>query len=174
MKNLILAISALPLAVVLAACGGGGDGSADTAATASTAGTATPAASTTAAKYAGTWGGCFSTAASSSRKETLVITAQGAETASFSFSEANYAEPTCAGAAGTTSSDSGTITFAGTKTMGTDTVDQATIAQAGGTQKQVMLVTGTSLMFGKQAGDGGTLDADGYPTSFEADPLSRL
>lgn len=164
MKNLILAISGLSVAVLLAACGGGGDGTADPAAATS---------STTAAKYGGTWGGCFSTGAASSRKETLVITPQGADIASFSFAETSYGQLACAGAAGTTSTDTGTVAFSGTKTIGTETVDKGIVTQAGGSQKQVFLATATTLQFGRQAGDGGTPDADGYPTTFDTNPLAR-
>jgi len=172
MKNLNHAIAALSVTTFLAACGGGGDGSADLVAAPATP--TTPSATTTAARYAGSWGGCFSTGATTSRNETLVITAQGAETASFAFTETNYAQPACAGAAGTTSTDSGTIAFAGTKTIGTETVDQGNVTQGTGTRKQVFRVSGTTLKFGKQAGDGGTLDANGYPTTFDTNPLTRL
>jgi hypothetical protein len=176
MKTLSCIVSSLAVAGLLTACGGGSDDPAPAGtSTTTTTTTTTPTTSAgTAAKYVGTWGGCFSTGAATSRKETLVITQQGAETASFAFTETNYAQLACAGAAGTTSTDSGTVAFTGTKTIGTDTVDQANVTQGNGTQKQVFLVSGTTLKFGKQAGDGGTVDANGYPTTFDTNPLTKI
>ena len=180
MKNLILALAAAAVATMLAACGGGGGGGdADATSATATAGTeaagATTSASTDiASRYAGTWGGCFATGPASSRRETLVITQQGADTASFSFAEVNYAALDCAGTAGATSTDAGTIAFSGTKTMGADTVDKGIVTQADGAQKQVFLATATTLSFGREPGDGGTLDADGYPTTLDANPMTRL
>lgn len=179
MKLMTCLVSSLALTGLLTACGGGSDdpapaGSSTTTAPPATTTPSTPTTSAgTAAKYAGTWGGCFSTGATTSRRETLVLTQTGPETASFAFSETNYAQLACAGAAGTTSADSGTVTFVGTKTIGADTVDMANITQGTAIQKQVFLLSGTSLKFGKQAGDGGALDANGYPTTYETNPLTK-
>jgi hypothetical protein len=186
MKNLMHALAGLSVALLLGGCGGGGNGAADASAT-TAASTTTPTtasttdtaaapaapASTTAAKYAGTWSGCFATGTATSRADLLVITATGPDTATFAFTETNYAQPACAGAASSTSTDGGTVAFSGTKTIGADTVDKATVTQTSGTQKQVFMVSGTTLQFGRQAGDGGTPDANGYPTTFDGNPLTR-
>jgi len=47
------------------------------------------------------------------------------------------------------------------------------VTQTDGAQKQVFLATATTLSFGQQPGDGGTLDADGYPTTLDVNPLVR-
>lgn len=178
MKNRILALAALSVATMLTACGGGGDGNpASTTAQASSAEastTTTTTMTTTAAKYAGTWGGCFATGAATSRQETLVIVQQGSDSASFSFTEVNYDALACAGAAGTTSTDAGTIAFSGSMTIGADTVDKGIVTQTNGVQKQVFLATETTLTFGRQPGDGGAVDADGYPTTFDTNLLTRV
>ena len=54
-----------------------------------------------------------------------------------------------------------------------DTVDKGIVTQTDGAQKQVFLATATTLSFGQQPGDGGTLDADGYPTTLDVNPLVR-
>ena len=179
MKNLILTLSALSVAAMLAACGGGSDADPASATAAASTETTTATSTTTttetatAAKYAGTWSGCFTTGAATSRQETLVITQLTADTASFAFTEVNYGALACAGTAGATSTDAGTVAFSGTKTIGTDTVDKGIVTQADGTQKQVFLATATTLSFGRQPDDGGTPDADGYPTTFDGNALTR-
>lgn len=170
--KLISIVSSMTLLVLLASCGGGSDDPAPTASTTPGTTPTTPATTPTetALKYAGTWVGCFPNGAASSR-ETLVITQSTATVLSATSTETNYAAASCAGAAGTTRTNPSTFTVDGSKTIGTDTVDKVTITQPGRpAQKQVVLVKGTApvmLFVGKQASDGGVVDAEGYPTTLE-------
>jgi len=167
MKKLTLVSGLLALAL-LASCGGGGD---DAPAAASTTPDATPGSSAQLSSFAGTWVGCFSEGTTSER-ETLVFTQQGADTFSAVSTGAHYAGAGCTGTVTSTSSESGTVTFTGTKTIGADTVNKF-IFTASGSQptKNVALVQGTNpvtLTFGKEVQDGGVLDAEGYPTTLES------
>ena len=169
--NHALTAGALVL-VLLAGCGGGGDSATDTPAPA----TPTPQAAT-AAKYVGSWSGCFDRSTTTSRRESVVITQVTAESVSFNYSEVSFAQASCGGSAGTTVSDSGTIAFSGTKVIGTETVDKGSVTSVGSpVQKQVFLVrqgTPATLVFGKNADDGGVLDAEGYPTTLETNGLAK-
>ena len=171
--KLISIVSSMTLLVLLASCGGGSDDPAPAASATTPATTPTtpaPAPTETALKYAGTWVGCFPNGAASSR-ETLVITQLTPAVLSATSTETNYAAASCAGAAGTTKTNPSTFTVDGSKTIGTDTVDKVTITQPGRpAQKQVVLAKGTApvmLFVGKQAADGGAVDAEGYPTTLE-------
>ncbi len=182
MKKFILLASYLSVATLLASCGGGGDDAPAAAAAAPAPTSATPAPVTTTpvaavgssaqlSSFAGTWVGCFSEGTTSER-ETLVFTQQGADTFSAASSATHYASTGCAGAVTRTSSESGTVTFTGTKSIGTDTVNKFIFTKAGSPpSKNVALVSGTNpvtLTFGKEAQDGGVLDAEGYPTTLQS------
>ena len=187
MKNLISLASSLSVVVLLAACGGGDDGpaAATSTTTTSTTTTTTPTTTTTtttttpapgdASRYVGTWSSCNSTGASTSRRETIVITATGASTLAFTFTETNFSAAACTGSAGTPSvGTTGTVAFTGTtKTVGTSTVDKGSVTEGTRVQKQIFLVTATTLVTGKTAGDGGTVDADGYPNTLESGGLTK-
>ena len=173
MKKLISLVSGMLVVALLAACGGGGDDGPATATPSTT--TTTPTTTTTtaaAAKYVGTWVGCFPNGTNASSRETLVLTQQGPDGLSAASTETNFAAASCGGAAGTTKTNSATAALAGTKTIGTDTVDKGIVTQKDRPpQKQVLLVKGTApamLFFGKQSEDGGTVDAEGYPTTLES------
>lgn len=160
----------------LAGCGGGGDSStaADTGGTGGTGGT-TP---TAADKYVGTWSGCFSSGSGTgSHRESVTITRTGDASASFVFTGSDYAAAGCTGTPTATDTGSGTIALSGTKTIGTDTVDKGVITDSGKpAEKQVFLVKGTgpiTLSTGRGVNDGGTLDADGYPTTLDTNLLTR-
>ena len=170
MKKVVSLGSCLAVVVFLASCGGGSNDPAPTAST-----TPTPPAAT-ALKYAGTWVGCFPNGTASARN-TLVLTQSTTASISATQTDTNYAAASCAGAAGTTTTNSSTGTVDGTKTIGTDTVDKVTITQSGRpAQKQVLLVKGTApvmLFVGKQAADGGAVDAEGYPATLETLGLTK-
>jgi hypothetical protein len=162
MKNLICVCSGLVLAVVMTACGGGYS-------TSNAAGD----------KYIGTWARCTATADPTRwEKETLSISAgTTADTLAFSDITAVYFTADCTGAFGTPQVDTGTISsFAGTKVIGFDTVDQVFIGNGGLGQKQIMVIRTTNpltLFTGRTAGDGGTLDANGYPTTLDTQAFVR-
>ena len=176
MNTLRCIVSSLAVAGFLTACGGGSDDIKPAGSTTTTTTTTTVTAGD-ASRYAGTWVGCFSEGPTTSSRQTLVLTQQGANSLSGASTETAFAAPSCGGTAGVTKTSSGTIAFAGTKTIGADTVDKATITFPGKPpQKQVLLVKGTApamLFFGKEPGDGGTLDADGYPTTLESNGLTK-
>lgn len=160
MKNLIRALFTLALAALLTACGGGGDS--DFAGD----------------KYIGTWAMCRQTGTAQWEKETLTITAGTTpNTLAFTSSTAAYFNAQCTGAFGTPQLESGTIgSFNGTKTIGFDTVDQVFIGNGGLGEKQVLVIRTTNpltLFTGRSASDGGTLDANGYPTTLDTDPFVR-
>ena len=173
MKKLISLVSGMSVVALLAACGGGGDDGPATATPSTT--TTTPATTTTttaAAKYVGTWVGCFPNGTNASSRETLVLTQQGPDSLSGATTKTNFAAASCGGAAGITKTDSSTVALAGTKTIGADTVDKGILTQKDQPpQKQVLLVKGTApamLFSGKGPEDGGTVDAEGYPTTLQS------
>ena len=178
MKKLISLVSSISVVALLAACGGGGDDGLATATPSTT--TTTPATTTTtgaAAKYVGTWVGCFPNGTNASTRETLVLTQQGPDSLSTASTETSFAAASCGGAAGTTKTSSDTAALAGTKTIGTDTVDKVIVTQKDRPpQKQVLLVKGTApamLFVGKGLADGGTVDAEGYPTTLDSLGFSK-
>jgi hypothetical protein len=159
MKNLIRALSTLALAALLTACGGSDSGFAGD-------------------KYIGTWAMCRQTGTAQWEKETLTITAGTTpDTLAFTSSTAAYFNDQCSGAFGTPQLESGTISnFDGTKTIGSETVDRVFIGNGGLGEKQVLVVRATNpltLVTGRSATDGGTLDADGYPATLDTDVFVR-
>lgn len=162
MKKLISLVLSLSVAGLMTACGGGDDGPATTAATVGSSGQLS--------SFAGTYVGCFA-GGTTSEKETLVFTQLTTDSFSAASSTNKYAGAACAGAVTGTSSESGTASFTGTKTIGAETVNKFIYTPAGKTPtKQVALLKGSNpvtLTFGKGANDGGAVDADGYPTTFE-------
>ena len=161
MKKLLSLGLSLSVAALMASCGGGDDGPATV-----TAGDAN--------RYAGTYNACVSTGTSTSRKETIVITATGASTAAFTDTQTNYSAAACTGTAGTPTISTGTVAFTGTtKIVGTSTVDKGTVTQGTRVDKQIFLLAGGTLTTGKSVGDGGTVDADGYPNSLDSGVLTK-
>lgn len=162
MKKLTLVSGLLALAL-LASCGGGGSGGDQSSGV--VAGDAT--------RYAGTWVSCDATSGTTSDRDVVVITATGSNTFSFNESSAVYATANCTGpVTSTRSGTTGTVVFAGTKTVGTDTVDKGIVTDASGQRNQIFLVTATSLRSGRRAEDGGTLDAEGYPNTLDTAGLT--
>ena len=163
MKSITRFVPALAVLALVTACGGGGSSS-DAPATPTPT---PPVVATDSSRYVGTWAQCHSTGATTSARETIVITAPSATTVAFTQTETTYASLNCAGAAAATTTSTGTGVFVGTKTVGADTVDKVNVTQRTTTNKQILLVTATTLKTGKGANDGGVVDADGYPTTLE-------
>lgn len=156
MRNLKRVISGLALVALVTACGGGDDDEPPF----------------TADKYVGTWTMCTPTGATTSEKETIVLV-RGTAINTLDFISTNTAHfaADCTGFFGTPQTETGTVTFNGTKVIGVETVDRAFIASGGLGEKQVLVVRPTipqTLAVGRTASDGGTLDADGYPTTLES------
>lgn len=199
-RHLSILVSVTALAF-LAACGGGGDSTstdasakltgADTTGTTTgsdtsgtttggtttgtTAGGDTSGATVTAAaidKYVGTWIECYANNPGSGR-EVITISRVDATTASFSQVGTLYASSDCSGAGTADGTKTGTVVLTGTTTIGTDTVDKGTLTEGTTTEKQVFLVTATTLRTGVSPQDGGVLSADGYPTTLDATGLTR-
>ena len=168
MKKLMSIVLSLSVAGLMTACGGGDDGPAPTGATVGS--------NAQLVSFAGTYMGCFA-GGTTSEKETLVFTQQTADTFSVASSSNKYAAAGCAGAVTGTSNETGTASFTGTKTIGAETVNKFTFTKAGSTpSKQVALIKGSNpvtLTFGKGANDGGAVDSEGYPTTFENSSFTK-
>jgi hypothetical protein len=191
MKFLKTALSTLTI-LTLVACGGGGGASPDggTAGVASgtPAGTDSgvadaaqnqvPVVSTipqitpglviaadVADKYSGAWTLCFADSPSTYVKRTLAFTKHSATSAKYTLREDRFALNTCSGlptAAGIYN-QAGTVTFTGTKVVGTNTVDKISIdvsTPSISTQKNIGFVTGNQLKLGDL---NSTKDPGGYP-----------
>lgn len=169
MNSITRFVPALAVLALVTACGGGGSSSDATV----TPTTTTPVVATDSSRYAGNWALCHSTGATTSTREAIAITATSATTVAFTQSETLFASLNCAGAAGATTTSTGTGVFVGTKTVGVDTVDKINVTQGTTTNKQILLVTATTLKSGKAPSDGGVLDADGYPTTFETNAFTK-
>lgn len=159
MKNLNCVFPGLALAALLTACGGGDDDP--------------PFA---ADKYVGTWSMCTSTGATTSEKETLILVRGTAiNTLDFTSSTTAHFAAGCTGFFGTPQTQTGTVTFNGTKVIGNETVDRVFIGGGLG-EKQVLVVRATSpqtMTTGRSSSEGGTLDADGYPTTLDTNVFVR-
>lgn len=121
-------------------------------------------------KYVGTWSQCFIEAGRSAR-DTFTLVKTGATTASTTGTDTLYATTNCSGTATSSKATTGsTITFRGTKTLGTDTVDKIEDSKLG---KTVVVIKNGQLHTGQRFGDGGSVDSEGYPTSLGSNPYSR-
>lgn len=160
MKFIKLAV--LPIvAVTLLACGGGGGGSSAPVAVAVVA-------VVVADKYIGTWAACVATAASNT-KETFVFAKTSATSSSYIFKQDSYPNSTCAGTPNPgTFTETGTIIYSGTKTIGTDTVDKfdiSVVTPSASSNKGIGIVSGSTLKLGDNSG---ALDANGYPNTYDS------
>jgi hypothetical protein len=177
-------IAGIGILAILAACGGGGDASTTstgggTGTTTTTGGgaggtttTTTGGTTTTSAvvdKYIGTWVSCKATGASSSEQETLVLQKASDTTVNTSSSVKSFPNTTCSGTGTAAPTDSGTATWVGTKLVGSETVDEINIVQGAITIKQIVVIRSDGKLYsGVEASSGGSVDANGYPTTLEA------
>jgi hypothetical protein len=126
-------------------------------------------------KYVGTWNQCSRGSGSTdSEIETVTITKTGSTTASVADSTTRYASTNCSGAATGSKSRTLAVTFRGTKIVGVDTVDKVEVADATAVVKflTVLLAKNGGLYTGREAGDGGALDSEGYPSSLYSTPFT--
>lgn len=161
MKNLICVIPGLALSVLLTACGGGDNDDPPFSAD----------------KYVGTWTACTTTGTTTSQRETLVFV-RGTAINSLNFTNTitTHFAAGCTGSFGTPQTESGTVTFNGTKVIGVETVDRVSIGNGSLVEKQVLVVRATNpqtLATGRAFSDGGTLDGDGYPTTMDSQVFAR-
>jgi len=172
MKHRLLMIASCLVPGLIAACGGGG-GSAGNPASGGTGGTVAAAID----KYVGTWSACIADTSTTSHQESLTIARSTDASANFTMTDVRFAGTTCSGSVLATSTQTGTLVLTGTKTIGTDTVDEAIIsAGSNAPQQQVLLVKGTApaaLTTGVSASDGGPVDANGYPTTLGTTALIK-
>lgn len=154
MKKLTAVVSSLSWLFLTSCGGGGGSGPASAG---------NPAIAAAVDKYVGTWVNCFPLGFASER-ETLVISKQDNVTGAFTATTTGFADANCAGQAGASSTEVGTLSFSGAKTIGSDTVEKLIVTIGGVAQKQVIgLSSGGTLVLGLSASEGGTVDADGFP-----------
>jgi hypothetical protein len=157
-------IAALAL---MAACGGGDDGT-DPGATTPVVG------ASNINKYEGDWSRCVP-AAPGSKKETVVLTKYNETTVVFLALEFTYASSDCTGG-GNFASSTGTIVFNGSKTIAGATVDKAIVNTEGAaSEKQVYLIQGTGTgPFTLTSGRiGAGVDTDGYPTTLDSSSFTK-
>lgn len=146
---------------VLVACGGGGDDAATTSTTTTTGSTAQVD------KYVGTWMICTA-AGAGSESESLSFSKTGDATVAYSFTGRAHAGAGCTDAGTVTEQGSGTGTFNGTKTAGSETVDKIIVVEGGASEKIIGLVRNDSLFFSFDPDDAGyAVDAEGYPTAID-------
>jgi hypothetical protein len=151
LRPLVLAL----MASALVACGGGGGG-----------GGAAPAADST-DKFVGVWTENCQVRPTSSSRNILTLTKTGATTLSFSNTNNTFNLSTNCTGPTNPQTTTGTYTLNGQKPIGASTVDKVDIAEAANAgnpatnQKQVFLVSGTTLRPGSVFLP---LDFDGYPT----------
>lgn len=161
------------LLTLVAACGGGdGDGTTGTGTT-TTGGTSTTSAATSVDVYVGRWTTCLREQTGSQR-ENLDITRVSDTRANFTFSGQRFASTDCSGTAQSSDSGSGTVTLVGKGSVGGEVVDKADVVENGQTDKDIFAVRADGKLYvGRHADDGGAVDAQGYPTSFDTDPFSK-
>jgi hypothetical protein len=168
------------LLVLLVACGGGDDdeSSTSTTTTTTTTNTTTTTGATTqntaTALYAGRWTVCTREQVGSQR-ENLEITRVSDTQATFVFTGQRFASTDCSGAVQSTDSGSGSIVLVGKGAVGGEVVDKVQITENNVTDKEVLAVRADGKLYvGRDADSGGTLDAEGYPTTFDTDPFTRV
>lgn len=165
------------LLVLLAACGGGGGGGDADGGTAAPGTTSTTPATTSETSnvdvYVGNWVACFMEGGGSMR-ESLVITRTSDTSLTFTFTGQRFASTDCSGTAQSTDSGTGTATLTGKKTVGTEVADKVQITEGNVTDKDLLAVRADGKLYvGRDADSGGTVDADGYPNTFDTDPFTR-
>jgi hypothetical protein len=156
-------LSILIASVALTACGGGGGAGSEVAAVNTTASTAT----TSMDAYVGTWTACIQDSATSSTRMTSVFAKTTATTLSYNRKEDYYSGIGCVNPPSFSLNFPYTMSFAGTKTIGSDTVDKTnlTFITAGTTSKDIVLIKGATIRFSLTYPY--SIDADGYPTALD-------
>lgn len=147
--------------VILTACGGGSD-SASTSNTSGNTNVADPV-----DKYVGTWSACLTVKSGGSDQNTITATKTSATTINFSGQDIYYTSADCTGTPADTVPSSAQATHVGTKQIGTDTVDKWNVQAPLTTFKTVTLVANGQITFGLNASDGGAVDAEGFPTTWD-------
>lgn len=158
-------LSSIAMLGMLAACGGGDVSATDPS---GAGGGATPG--DVADKYVGTWTFCAQQSPTSSYLVTLVGAKLTADSISYNYSETEHVTGDCTGQGRISYTESGRVAYQGTKTIGTTVVDKGegtvTTDSEQNTseprvEKDISLLSGTTLYFG----DSSSLDAEGYPNA---------
>jgi hypothetical protein len=150
-------------AIVLTACGGGGDEGGNVNVGASD-------------KYVGTWQeACFTfndNGTTRSGNSTVVISKVDNNRLTFITTEREFANTTCSGTPTATGNINGTLVITGTKTVNGETVETAEVTLTGSaTTREIYKVTANQI----QGGLASPVDANGYPTALDpADILTRV
>lgn len=159
--RILQVVASAALLLTLAACGGGGGGDGDSL--------------SALAKYVGTWRNC-APAGANSELDTMTITKTSDTTGTFSSTWSMHAGAGCTGAATESGVESGTITWVGTKTVGTETVDKLDVAMGTQTEKQIAVVHADgSFHTGIPADEpGSNPDAQGYPGAIDPNGYTKV
>jgi hypothetical protein len=168
--RILAIVASATLVGVLAGCGGGGDGDGDRLFNG-----LTPPASAALEKYVGTWRNCAPVGADS-ELDTITITRTGETTANFSSTLTTHTGAGCTGTATASGAESGSITWSGTKTIGTETVDKIDILMGTKSEKQVAAVRADGTFHtGIPVGEtGSNPDAQGYPGALDANGYTKV
>jgi hypothetical protein len=162
-RRILAIVAGATLVAALTACGGGGGGDGDDLTAASIA------------KYVGTWRSCVP-AGANSELDLLTITKTSETTGTFSSTQTTHAGAGCTGAATDAVTESGSLTWSGTKTVGTETVDKLDLAVGTQTQKQIAAVHADgSFHTGIPVGEpGSNPDAEGYPGALDPNAYTKV
>lgn len=167
------------LLVLLTACGGGGGSGDDAGTTGTTPGTPSGTSTTTTAAsgvdvYVGRWTACLREQNGSQREE-LEITRTSDTQLNFTFTGRRFASTDCSGTAQSTDSGTGTGMLVGKGSIGGEVVDRVNITEGSQTDKDILAVRADGKLYvGRHPDDGGSVDAQGYPTAFDTDPFTRV
>jgi hypothetical protein len=153
------------LLLLLTACGGG-DGNAG-----GSAGGSVTSPSAAVDNYAGTWVECVAGGTGGSEKNSMTFTKTGDTTMSLAISSRSFGTANCTGAEGPTLTDSGSVTFNGTKVIGSETVDRIDVVQSTGSFKQVLVIRADGRLYSGNLSAG--TDGQGYPNALDPGGLTR-
>lgn len=162
------------LAAGVAACGGGG-GSPGTPSGGGVSGGGGGGGGSSAVtdKYIGTWVRCLVTGGSTAQQDTLVLNKSTDTSMVFSDTLINYNNTTCVGTGAQQAPTTGNVTWVGSKSIGSETVDEITIQTNGVVPiaKQVIEIrTDTKLYLGDTTS---TVDANGYPNAIDPNGFTK-
>ena len=161
------------LAAGLAGCGGGGGSPGNTGGggggSTDGGGGSTPR---SLAQYIGTWRFCQADTTSSIADVITLTAGAGSTVLNFSEAQSSYTSTDCSGTATgpATVVNSGSLTSAGTKTIGGETADKVDVTfTAGGSGTDLLIIRSDSKLY-----TGNTVaDADGYPAGIDTTGYTR-
>ena len=141
----------LVCAVALAACGGGGNGTAPIAGPSD--------------KYVGAWGSCLFTGPGTiSVSIAFSFNRIDANQLAYTLTATGFSNPDCTGPVpGAMVTQSGTVSVDGTGIADGKPIEKITTTAAGVSDKDIVYLNGNQFQFGNET----PVDADGYPTTLD-------